>query len=161
MSIIVAKLNNGSLIEFDQGKFDKWCVYLTREGCLKYAPKDGEYFNALQKMGSVFGNIQLYNDFVCIYNLTNSKIEQTVINLIVRISNKYDNHKDEICTWLIVIYAGMVAEENKEKAVLKKRIKHLGIYQLLVENASPEYAANFSRGKKWIELDKICRERGF
>ena len=26
---------------------------------------------------------------------------------------------------------------------------------------SPEFAASFSRGKKWTELDMICRERGF
>jgi hypothetical protein len=55
----------------------------------------------------------------------------------------------------------MVAEENKEHAILKKRIKRLGLYQVLVENMEPEQAAIFSKGKKWTELDKLMKEKGF
>jgi hypothetical protein len=63
--------------------------------------------------------------------------------------------------WFTVIYAGMVAEENKKFAVLKKRIKRLGMYQMLVENQDPKIAANFSKGKKWPELDLIMKSKGF
>jgi hypothetical protein len=55
----------------------------------------------------------------------------------------------------------MIAEENKKNAILKKRIKRLGIYQVLIEGMKPEVAAVFSKGKKWRELDKTMLERGF
>jgi hypothetical protein len=63
--------------------------------------------------------------------------------------------------WFTVIYAGMVAEENKKNAKLKKRIKRLGMFQVLIEKKSAEYAANFSKGKKWKELDTIMLSAGF
>jgi hypothetical protein len=63
--------------------------------------------------------------------------------------------------WFNVLYAGMVAEENKEHALLKKRIKRLGMHQVLLENMEPEKAALFSKGKKWTELDKLMKEKGF
>ena len=68
---------------------------------------------------------------------------------------------EEIDIWFTVIYGGMVAEENKEFAVLKKRIKRLGMHQILIERKDAEYAANFSKGKKWKELDELMKKRGF
>ena len=55
----------------------------------------------------------------------------------------------------------MIAEENKSKAILKKRIKRLGMYQTLIQQLPAMEAAVFSKGKKWQVLDKICRELGF
>ena len=55
----------------------------------------------------------------------------------------------------------MVAEENKLNTKLGKRIKRLGIYQILIENSSPETAAVFSKGKKWKELDDLMKTKGF
>ena len=55
----------------------------------------------------------------------------------------------------------MIAEENKGNAILKKRIKRLGMHQVLLENYTPEHAANFSKGKKWKDLDKLMKQKGF
>ncbi|MDY0143845.1 MAG: hypothetical protein RBR97_18320 [Bacteroidales bacterium] len=55
----------------------------------------------------------------------------------------------------------MVAEENKEFAILKKRVKRLGMHQLLIEREKPDYAASYSKGKKWRELDIIMSGFGF
>ena len=63
--------------------------------------------------------------------------------------------------WLNVLYAGMIAEENKKNAILKKRIKRLGMYQVLIEQMPPEQAAVFSKGKKWKELDQLMATKGF
>ena len=63
--------------------------------------------------------------------------------------------------WFTVIYAAMVAEENKAYTILKKRIKRLGMYQLLVLRWSIEEATTFSKGKKWKELDSIMTGFGF
>ncbi len=56
---------------------------------------------------------------------------------------------------------GMLAEENKEKSVLGKRIKRLGLYTLLIEDKPVDHSANFMNGKKCGVLDKLCKERGF
>lgn len=48
---------------------------------------------------------------------------------------------------LSILYARMVAEGSKERARLKKRVKRLGVHQVLIEGVAPEAAATFSRGK--------------
>ena len=55
----------------------------------------------------------------------------------------------------------MVAEENKRFARLKKYIKRLGVHQVLIEGHRASWAANYSRGKKWQELQQECDARGF
>ena len=55
----------------------------------------------------------------------------------------------------------MIAERNKDFAVLKERIKRLGMHQILIDHMSVSEAANFSKGKKWKELDEICKAKGF
>ena len=60
----------------------------------------------------------------------------------------------------------MIAEENKkgldgEKLPLRKRIKRLGVYMVLMEDVQPMVAANYSRGLGADYLDKVCFYRGF
>jgi len=161
MAEIVAILADQSRIEFDKGAFDHWCVYLSRLNKPRYAPKDIEYFSILQKYATLYGNEKLYHDFVQIYDLTTSTINLAVINRIVELSTFYKPYQNEIAVWFTVIYAGMIAEENKKYAVLKKRIKRLGLHQVLIDNIEPFVAANFSKGKKWPELDVICKSKKF
>ncbi len=149
------------IIEFDTGAFDNWCVFLTRPGQQRYAPKDTEYFTFLKDLSNIVSSQKIYDDFVSIYAITGKKIESRPLKLISQISVDYKNYRDEIDIWFCVIYAGMIAENNKENAILKKRIKRLGMYQLLIENLSPEEAANFSKGKNWKDLDLLMKERGF
>jgi hypothetical protein len=35
------------------------------------------------------------------------------------------------------------------------------MHQILIENMPINEAANFSKGKKWRELDEICKTKGF
>lgn len=161
MSRLIANLPDRSVVEFDSGSFDDWCVYLFRPNQQRYAPKDTEYFTALKNLAVIFGADKIYADFVKIYTPTTAVIDESVTDLIVQMAGFYNEHKDDICVWFTVIYAGMVAEENKKFAILKKRIKRLGIHQVLIENIDPFVAANFSKGKPWRELDVICKVRGF
>lgn len=55
----------------------------------------------------------------------------------------------------------MIAEENKAGTVLGKRIKRLGVHQVLLENISPRIAANFSRGMRAKEIIGECIKRKF
>ncbi len=161
MAQFIKNINGRNLIEFDNGGFDSWCVYLTRDNKPRYAPKDIEYFSLFQGLGKVYGGKRIYLDFVEFYNLTNDSVDSSVLNLISSISNKYKDHTEDIDVWFTVIYAGMVAEENKVNAKLKKRIKRLGMHQLLIEEVSPQIAANYSKGKAWRELDKLMILNGF
>ena len=151
-----------SRIVFDKGSFDEWCVYIEDSSGSKYAPLDVEYFSELQKISKKYGSSKVYNDFVKIYELTSSEIDNRVLSLIDKIVNTYDiEDRPAIEKWFTVIYAGMIAEENKQGAILKKRIKRLGMYQVLLEGIDPKKAANFSKGKRWTELDILMRQKGF
>lgn len=77
------------------------------------------------------------------------------------ISKFYVNDSLEMEIWLNVMYAGMIAEENKANAILKKRIKRLAIHQILIDGVSPEEAVVFSKGKKWKDLDRLMISKGF
>jgi hypothetical protein len=158
------KLNhfgNGGFIEFDSGCFDGWCVFVTTPGNKRFAPTDVQYFSRLKKLSEKFGPQKIYDDFVVIYNRTTKNVDSKVFELIAVLSRFYETDALEMELWLNVIYAGMIAEENKENAILKKRIKRLGIHQVLIDEISPEEAAVFSKGKKWKELDEIMKLKRF
>ena len=161
MQRLLQTFPDGSTVSFGRGAFDDWCVYLHRPGERPHAPRDERYFARLQRLGETHGHPTLYADFVAVYDRTTGEVDAAVLDLILKLSPKYGVDALEIAIWLTVIYAGMVAEENKEKAVLKKRIKRLGMHQTLLEGLPPAEAARFSRGKKWPELARICRSKGF
>ena len=112
-------------------------------------------------MAQLFSSEKIYEDFVDIYYCTSAFIDGRILKFITEISNSYENYAMQTDIWFSTIYAGMVAEENKEFAKLGKRIKRLGFHQVLIEGISPLIASKFSRGKSWQKLDLICRERGF
>lgn len=161
MAQFIKNIKGRNLIEFDQGTFDLWCVYLTRGNNPRFAPKDIEYFSILHDLGKIYGENRIYTDFVEFYNLTNRSLDNRVLSLISSISEKYNHHAEEFDVWFTILYAGMVAEENKANTKLKKRIKRLGMHQIFIEGVTPLVAANFSKGKEWGELDKLMLLRGF
>lgn len=161
MAQVIKMVRGCHKVEFDKGLFDDWCVFLTRQGAARYAPKDTEYFEALKILGMQHGHAHIYNSFVNFYQHTTRFIDTRILNLITRTSDEFGTDALEIDIWFTIIYAGMIAEENKTNAILKKRIKRLGMHQLLLENKSAEEAANFSKGKKWKELDAMMRQKGF
>ncbi len=161
MPQLINRFSNGRFIEFDKGSFDEWCVFLSKRNGERFAPSDVFYFSRLNKLADIYGRRKIYDDFVVIYNRANSAINTTVLQLISLLSSEYRKNSLEMEIWFNVLYAGMVAEENKKKAVLKKRVKRLGMHQLLIDGASPEEAAGFSKGKKWKELDLIMLAKGF
>ncbi|WP_435406624.1 DUF7004 family protein [Pedobacter aquatilis] len=119
------------------------------------------YFGRLNQLGEKYAHQKIYNDFVKFYSLTDKNISQVILRLIDAIAKEYAEDELEINIWFTVIYAGMIAEENKAHAILKKRIKRLGMHQVFVQHLTPVYAANFSKGKKWKELDLFMKESGF
>jgi hypothetical protein len=162
MATLIKNLRNSRKVIFDTGKFDEWCVYIVDSNGSKNAPYDTTYFTDIKRIANRYPENKIYEDFVLIYDQTTSEIDEDVLSLIDEIVDTYEEEdKTIIEQWFSVIYAGMIAEENKEKAILKKRVKRLGMYQVLVLNMLPSIAANFSKGKKWRDLDAIMKPYGF
>lgn len=157
----IYQFSNGGSIEFDSGNFDEWCVFVKKPNGERFAPTDIRYFSRLEKLGKKYGTQKIYDDFVVVFNRTTKLPDPSVPKLIAAISTFYSEDALEMEIWLNVLYAGMIAEENKENAILKKRVKRLGVHQLLIEEMKPEDAAAFSKGKNWRELDKEMKKRGF
>ena len=162
MERLIKRISKEIDIVFDDGKFDQWCVYIKNKNSKK-PPLDTEYFNFFIELGKQYTNEKVYADFVKIYNLVSNKIEKKVTDLIIdiaKINYKADISK-EVAINFTVVYAGMVAERNKRYAVLKERIKRLGMYQILILNYSSLDAANYSKGKRAKDLDVVCKGYGF
>jgi hypothetical protein len=157
----VINFKNGVSLEFDQGVFDKWCIYITDAEGKRSAPKDIDYFSALKNLSKKYGAEQIYKDFVSFYEITNKELDPEVFNKINMIASYYGENSIEIEILFSILYMGMLAEENKKNTRLGKRIKRLGLYRLLIEDETVDRSANFMRGMKCGELDKLCIERGF
>lgn len=161
MATIVKHLANNKTVVFDRGGFDDWCVYVVEPGGRRKAPYDREYFSELLGISRHYEHGRVYADFVRFYEPTAAVIDQEVLGLIDQLVATYrSEHQKRVEQWFAVIYAGMIAEENKQHAKLKKRIKRLGMYQVLMEGLAPEEAANFSKNRPWRELDAIMSPLG-
>lgn len=159
--MIVKRFKDGSFLEYDKGSFDEWCVYYTNSDGVRKPPKDTDYFAQLRDLAKRFTKDKVYNDYILVYNWTEKKINPKVLDDITALSASYNVSAAEADVIFTVLYMAMIAEENKENTKLGKRIKRLGVYKLLKEGASVNDAANFIRGMKWHEIDKMCRKYGF
>lgn len=158
---LLRTFHDGSVLEFDAGRFDAWCVYLTRPGQSRYPPKDTDYFAQLQSLAITHGAEMLYADFLAIYHRTTKTVSLHVFEMISHMAHAYGDDALAVDLLLSILYAGMIAEENKHRARLRKRVKRLGVHQILFEGASPVAAATFSRGKPWDVIDTECTVRHF
>ena len=150
---MVEKFEDDTEVFFDRGKFDDWCVYLTDTNGGRKPPLDTEYFSFFQKIANTYGRAMVYGHFKTIFDLTTENIDPTTLLRIQEMSLEYkDDVRMDVHKNFVVIYAGMIAEENKEHAILKKKIKRIGFYQAVVSKMPANDAANFSKGKGWREL---------
>ncbi|HEX7365966.1 MAG TPA: hypothetical protein VF273_02665 [Pelobium sp.] len=162
MARLVKDLQNNRSVIFDFGRFDDWCVYVVESDGRKKAPFDETYFTDLYNISLKYLPNKVYLDFVLIFEHTTKIIDQAVLTLINQIVATYqEEDKVMIEQWFTVIYAGMIAEENKNFAILKKRVKRLGMHQVLVLKMPAIAAAKFSYNKKWRDLDLLMKSLGF
>ena len=104
---------------------------------------------------------KVYKLIKFIFDHTNSTLNFKTIDKTVKLVNKHFDGSISTHKYFLFVYYAMVAEEKKTNSKLGKRIKLLGIYQILNENFSSQTAANFSRGLKWTVIDEECKRRGF
>lgn len=101
--------------------------------------------------------------FVEVYERTASTLDKQVVELIKGQSEEFANSQTAVMYQkaMTMVYAGMLAENNKAFTKLGKRIKRLGMHVMLCESGQVTFAAHFMRGKGWREIDEMCRQRGF
>lgn len=152
MPVLINTFFDNSALEFDKGSFDAWCVYVKPPNLPRYAPKDVDYFSELARMGAKHGFTNVYDDFRMIFERTTKLIDQSVLSNIREMSKHY--HPDELTMEKLfsILYAGMIAEENKANTKLGKKVKRLGVHQILIERMKPTDAATFSKGMTWQHI---------
>ena len=131
---VVKSFPGGTSIGFTEGKFDRWCVQ-ERVFVWTRRPTDAGCFARLLALAQRYGTDKVMADFVAVYDAMGVKPPRgdllpsdQVLDLITRLSAAYgsspgdDVRADRLFTTL---YLTMIAEENKARAVLGKRIKRL------------------------------------
>lgn len=161
MRRIIKEFDDGSILEYDKGSFDDWCVYLRRPSGSRRPPRDTDYFEQLKLFADRYGVNRIYGDYVKVYHLTGKQVDEKALHDISAISDTYGEDKLAIDMIFSILYMAMIAEEQKAHTKLGKRIKRLGIHKLLEENCSVKESADFMRGMGWREIDILCKERGF
>lgn len=157
----IKTFSNGSYLEYDRGKFDDWCVYLTQANGNRRPPRDMDYFTDLQELSAKYGVERVYGDFVRVYDMTGKQVNNRTLEVISQIAEGYGFDSPKVDTIFSILYMAMIAEEQKRNTRLGKRIKRLGIYVLLIEKRTVLYSTSFMRGMDWHEIDTQCKQRGF
>lgn len=156
--------HSDSKVIFEKGSFDDFCVYVVKKGHKNNPPKDVDYFSFFKKLDSDYKELGVYDSFIKVYENTGKSIQQETLSIIDRIvlnSGLDEGNKKKYEGYLVVIYMAMIAEENKANTRLGKRIKRLGMHNLLIDDMTADVSANISKGKTWRELDVKMRDRGF
>lgn len=152
----------GAFLEFDRGNFDDWCVYWAQSGQGRKALRDEEYFGQMIALAEKHGKKKLYEDYLKVYEHTGKELDTKVLRAITGLAKREYGQDAFWADYLLtVLYAGMIAEENKKYTKLGKRVKRLGVYGILMEGQSAQVAANLTRGMKHEEIEAMCRARGF
>lgn len=157
----IKRFQDRSYLEYDRGKFDEWCVYLTHPDGSHRPPRDVDYFADLKALSEKYGTNRVYQDYVRVYEMTNKQVSEQVLKFISQLAERYGIDALKVDIIFSVLYLAMIAEEQKQYTQLGKRIKRLGIHALLIEKRSVQDSANFMRGMGWREIDALCRARGF
>lgn len=153
---------DNSFIKYDKGRFDDYCIYIEYPNGNKKAPRDTDYFGDLQYLSGKYSSQTIYQEFVALYNQTGKQLSNAVLQNITNISlSKYPQDSLVFDKTFSILYAAMIAEEKVIYTKLGKRIKRLGVHELLINQQSISDSANFMRGKKWQDLDSLCRSYGF
>ena len=154
--------SDGSVMFFGRGNFDSFCAYYKENSKAKQrALRDVEYFGTAQLLADKTSPEKFYDDFCRVYDATGKKVDRRVISMISDISKDYGDYSDIAEQTFGILYMGMLAEENKQNTKLGKKIKRLGIHNVIMENVSVQNAANFMKGMRAYEINKLCAERGF
>lgn len=160
MGRLVKEFIDGSFLEYDRGKIDSWCVYMTDPEGVRRPPLDRDYFNELKALADKYGAERVYRDFVDIYDSTTRNIDDAVLEHITEMAETYDEALD-VDKLFTTFYMAMTSEENYPNTRLGRKIKRLAAYEILFGGKDVDNAVVFMKRMGWREIDALCRERGF
>ena len=160
MGRLIKKFSDGSFLEYDKGKIDNWCVYMTNSDGVRRPPLDRDYFGELKALADEYGAERVYGDFVNIYDLTTKDTEDDVLIHITKIAETYGNSL-EVDKLFTTFYMALTSEENYPNTKLGRRIKRLAAYEILFSGRDVDDAVTFMKKMSWKNIDALCRERGF
>jgi hypothetical protein len=144
---------DGSYLAFDQGNFDNFRVsFYTREDKYINSPTDVELLTFLKSLND---DELTWKRVTFLAKYIHEKTNITELNFLERITNLQEQK------YYYYLAAAMIAEERKDFAILKKRVKLLGIHQVIIQDMQPREAANWSKGKRWRDIEKECIKHGF
>ncbi|MDU4749749.1 MAG: hypothetical protein E6X86_01800 [Clostridium butyricum] len=69
---IIKRFSDDTSLEYGQGSFDGWCVYIKSTDGKRKAPRDIEYFNIMKRLSVKYGPKRMYSDFLLVYNKTSN-----------------------------------------------------------------------------------------
>lgn len=166
-------LEDGTKIYFGTGKIDGWCVFIEKDGDVTI-PLDYDYFTELFDLCAVCGKEKVYRSFCIIYDSVEANDwtlddKKNCYAICKRVSAEYE--QPTLKLWL-TYYMAMLAEEMKDGKILGKRIKRLGVYNMLFDEYPIKYITGYidSQGNKvdgymrnaggWRKLNILMVERG-
>jgi len=147
----IYKFIDGTSIAFDAGNFDNWRVSIYRDDNYEGSPREVDFLIHLKTLDADIAWKYVKET----YDKISVDLEPTDIKPSIPPDSRLGTIK---MFWALAMT--MYAEERRVGYILGKRIKLLGIHQLLKENFSPVEVSNWSRGKKWRELNEECKKRG-
>jgi len=153
------KTNNGYTLVFGKGRFDDWCVHITKPNNHKWFPYDYEYLHWIRRLSRRYGKDKVYNDFVKVYDVVRFDYDENEAYEIIKEIDTHYYEKTE--HWWCIFYMTMVAEEHKEKTILGKRIKRLGVYNVIFDGFPVKYTARYMKELSADDLNLIMRGKGF
>jgi len=169
----ITVLKNGTRIWFGRGRFDYFCIFISTPlygiydyVCIYthgwYGPVDDKFFTKIKELGCRYGPDRVYNDFLKFYIRAAADVDPATIQLISDTADGYGRDRDYVEIMFILLYAMLIAEENRPPRMpFKKRLKRLAMYQLLKDNPpkSPREVANFSKHKRAGEIVPAIAQR--
>lgn len=150
--LVLTTFKDKTQLVFKEGRFDKYLVTLIDNNGNSFSPKDVDFLNFFQT----------YSD------------RQDLWELLLELSQFLD--KDTAFSDLVIpsikdtieekkmfaAYAAtLIAEENRAKTKLGKRIKLIAAHQVLIQGWQPQKAADWSRGLRWATISQECDRYGF
>lgn len=157
----IKRLRNGTVFSYGMGSYDEWCVYESNPEVRAKRVGDYDYFKKIRELGEIYGRAEVFEDFYDVYENTGADVNNKTLSYISRFCEKYHDDYDKAEYAFCLLYMSMVSEMNKEYSRLGKRVKGLGIHQLLFQKMKIHDIANFTKGKKWFEVAAACEQYGF
>ena len=130
---MVRRFSDGSELRFGRGRFDKWCVFYRELDGKRKALLDADYFADLRNLAEKYGVDRIFGNFEAVFREVNhvDLPEARVLDAISSCSLWYGEDALKFEKTMTVLYATMIAEENKRNGYVGKYLKRLAVYELL------------------------------